>query len=170
MDLSNPSNWSQIVNVEQRAVLNTYPNGGFQSRFLEPFVGTLATPVCIAKISILDAPDSFPVFGGWLSFHVPLIGSLTRVTSRELYSQTPLLIRLPVLDIIPYTVQMNFSPKLSAVLFEIWQFTDQSGKYLESSQQAILSAVEVVEQRESELEALVKQIQPLQNYELTLEE
>ena len=169
MDLSNASNWNQVANFSQRAkILQTYPNGGYQSEFLKPFATTLATPVCIAKISPLD-PEPYPLFAGWINFYLPLAGENTRITGRRLFLNKPLLIQIQSLGIVPYSVEVDFAPKLTNVLFELWQFTDQAGRYLSSSQQALFSAVEVVEQREEELRELVLKLQPQGDRILNLE-
>lgn len=48
---------------------------------------------------------------------------------------------------------------LGDISLEVFQFTSQSGQYLSADEQVLLSAVEVVEMRQAELEQIIRQIQ-----------
>lgn len=165
MDLLNPTNWVRVASWDLR-VANLFYTASGKPRLrkgytdIQPVETTLATPVGLIKTT---APETElqPNWDTacWFSAYLPLRpGSMDRVYRETCSLNEGTYLHLPNFGVFPYHVKIAVPWYLPSLKIELWQFTDQSGKYLQSSQQAVLSAIEVVEQRNVELSSQIEQL------------
>lgn len=155
MDLTNPSNWSVIFEQRLQATFLRQHGEGEGSLLvyepIDPVSVSLGTPVGLVKLFSPTAKDSW-FFGCYLNAFLQIANQKTRVFSQKcsLRSSTP--IYIPNYGVVPYEIEFRIPKWIDDITIVLYQFTDQSGRYVEASQQAIMSAIEVVEQRELELQ------------------
>ncbi len=163
MDLTNSNNWARVGSWNRRANLISKHGSGIGAvEFYDPIppiYTSLATPIGLIKTTAPSneiKPNWFKACraNAYLNF-VP--GVRDRIFSKVCGLNQGTFLQLPNVGKFPYQLELVIPDYLISLYVELWQFTDSSGKYLPASEQVVLSAVEVVEQRQRELEVLVQQ-------------
>ncbi len=161
MDLANSNNWSVIFEGNYTApVIRTLNNGTQEYNPLEPVHFELASPIAIVTTTTTEENTKVGWYTAcWASAYLKLASSDTKVFTKKCQLNDSVLLQLPFYGVLPYKLKLSFPWWLTAISIKVRQFTDQSGKYTPVHEQVLLSAIEVVEQRERELQQQVQQIQ-----------
>lgn len=157
MDLSNASNWA-LIHSSSVAVTKTIRWRGYEYPPLPDVELSLATPVCIVKTQSFSALEEKGL-GAWMFVFLDLAGQLTRITKRICYLNASTFVTLPNFGVVPYKVKFVFPYKLEDMNLDVWQFVDESGRYLDQDESVLYTATEIVEQRQRELQQQISQIQ-----------
>ena len=168
MDLTNPANWSVVYQANLRGnLIATYGqpgDGAGQLQIYDPIPdqqATLATPVGLVRTFAPDDEIKSSWYTGcWFVGEIDLVSGVdTRLLKKQCALNKATIIELPNLGKFPYKVTFRIPPWLISLRIELWQFTDQSGKYVPLEDSVVWTAVEVVEQRTQDLEQLIRQQQ-----------
>jgi hypothetical protein len=161
MDLTNNNNWSLIFSQSLRAKLKAQYGEGSGSVLIfdpiEPVFTTLATPVGLVKATSTTAHPRWYV-GCWLNAFLALNGQRTKVFSQKCPLSSAAFIHLPSYGITPYEIEFSIPHWMEDLNIQLWQFTDQSGRYLPANDQVLLSTMDVVARLEAELDKKITQI------------
>lgn len=158
MDLNNPNNWSRIANWNLRANLRAkYGEGKGALEVYDPIPdvwGTIATPIGLVR-TYARSDEIKPTW--FKACRINVYHSFSsqpgtdRIFSKACGLNQGTFLEIRDFENYPYRVQFQIPQWIINLDIELWQFTSESGKYDRSNQIAILSAVEVVEQRTAEL-------------------
>jgi hypothetical protein len=154
MDLTNPANWSVIYEQRLQAMFLTQHGEGNGSVLVyEPIgskVSSIATPVGLVKCYSPTAMETWYT-GCYFNAYLNIANQKTRVFNKKcsLKGATPIF--LPQYNVVPYEVEFYIPKWIDDITIVLYQYTDQSGKYDQINQQAIYSAIEVIEQRQNEI-------------------
>lgn len=152
MDLANASNWSVIYN--QRLTSTPAPPTGrsiYEYYPIQPVTIALASPICIVRIANNLPSEEYQHTACWLKAKLKLAEQDSIVLKRKCALDASTFISIPYFGVLPYTLLLEFHYWLRDLFVSVIQFTEASGRYDQGNQQAVLSAVEVVEQRTAEL-------------------
>jgi hypothetical protein len=155
MDIFNANNW-HVLNEGTFSVQYLDQNSWYK---IKPILIVASSPVISVKIDTSKRKSTWHT-GAWLQPLIDMPHGRVKLTSKPLRCELGKweLFNVPYYGRLPYFLEITFPYWLESVNSTVLQFIDQSGQYLSSTQQAILSAVEVVEQRENELSQQLEQI------------
>jgi hypothetical protein len=165
MDLGNPNNWAKIHTWNLRAnLVAKYGEGIGALEVYEPIPdvwGAIASPIGLLRTYARSdeiKPNWFKAcrLTAYLSFS-PEAGT-DSIFSKNCGLNQGTYLQLPDFGAYPYRVRLQVPDWIINLDIDLWQFTSESGKYDQSNQTAILSAIEVVEQRTNELAKTVQLI------------
>lgn len=167
MDLSNPNNWSTVYSSNRVVIVTaTRQWGGIEYLPLPDVETTLATPVGLLNLnSVYVNPSTKQKYYGvgcYLDAYLDLSGVRTKVASKKCIIHEGTFLSLPNFGVYPYKLVLSFPYWIQQIYVELKQFTDQSGRYLDQDESVLFTAVEVVEQRQQQIEQLLKQQQQQQ--------
>lgn len=158
MDLGNPNDWAKIKTWSLKGnLVQQYGEGVGALQIYDPIPSQeaqLATPIGLIRTF---APESEVKPNWFKACRVSAFLSFTNQLGKDtVYSKTCGLnrgtfLQLPDFGIYPYTLRLEIPKWIISLDIDLWQFTSESGKYDQANQTAILSAVEIVEQRTAEL-------------------
>ena len=173
MDLANPGNWSKVFdqqfNAVQVAQHGTGPGSILVYDPIPPAVTSLAPPIGLVKCASSTADPKWWL-GCWAGAYQRLNGQRTQIYRRKCSLQSGTLLSIPNLGIVPYEIEFAIPKWLDVIHIELWQFTEQSGRYLPVNDQVLLTTMDVVSQRQAEIEADIEEIKQQQlNRQFTLE-
>lgn len=162
MDLGNPNNWSKINSWSLKGnLVQQYGSGVGALQVYDPLPSqesTISTPIGLirtyAPISELK-PKWFKAcrISAYLQFTNQPNNDAVFTKVCGLNQGTYL--QLPDFGIYPYKLKIEIPDRIINLDIDLWQFTSQSGQYQQANQAAILSAIEVIEQRTEELQIAV---------------
>lgn len=160
MDLTNPNNWSQLGTWALRGNLKAkYGQGTGALEIYDPIPSpiktSLGTPVGLVRTLAPEdeiKPNWYKAcrFNAYLTF--PNTVSKDRIFSRVCGLNQGTFLQLPDFGVYPYRIEIDIPDYLISLYVQLWQFTSESGRYDQTNQTAILSALEVVEERQAQMQ------------------
>lgn len=172
MDLANVNNWSIVLDVHKVATRTPRPIGGYRYSPIENVSFTLASPICLIdcrttypnEIEAISGEDE--ALGCILTAYLKIKNAKSKIHFQYCGLNVHTYVSIPYFGVLPYEIRLSFPCRLENVDVIAWQYTDQSGKYDPANQSAILSAIEVVEQRANEIANKVEQIIVLESQDV----
>lgn len=163
MDLTNPANWSIVYQANlQGNLVAVHGEGVGAIKVYDPIPTqstSLGSPVGLVKTSAPSdeiKPDWFTAC--WINAGIELIpGNPTNLLRKRCGLNQSTLIELPNVGKFPYQIKFQIPKWLISLQIQLWQFTDESGRYVPLEDSLVWTAVEVVEQRQQILEQLIRQ-------------
>lgn len=162
MDLGNPNNWSKIQSWSLRgSLVQQYGSGVGALQVYDPIPSqesSIATPVGLLRtIAPLDEIKSKWFKACRISAYLAFTNQPVKdaIYSKVCGLNQGTFLQLPDFGIYPYQLKIEIPEWIISLDIDLWQFTSTSGSYDQANQSAILSAVEVVEQRTQELKTTI---------------
>lgn len=135
MDLSNPQNWLLVTDqIKTIRVIN-------QTLYLLDFTDVQVTsPVLMVALDSYSAKPHWRR-GGYATLFGQVNGRQSRIGDREfceLFQNNYL--KFPYLgeEVIPFTLRIDYPSYLKDISVQVWQYIDQSGKYISPELEPIL--------------------------------
>ena len=144
MDLSNSQNWL-LVTVQGKAVTDVSTHPIYKRKYipLEPSEIQVTSPVLQIY---LDSEDALPNWrnAGWANLFVQMNGRSTRVGHQVLILRETNFLNFPYFgeELVPFLLRIDFPWWIKDITFQVWEFQDNSGRYVQSGVAQALADLE----------------------------
>jgi hypothetical protein len=170
MDLSNQNNWLLITD-QIKVVTDVSAHPDYDRRYL-PLESTelqVTSPIIMISLNSFDIRSRWRT-GAWATLFAQVNGRLARIGERkfcELYQDNYLSFSYLGQDAIPFLLRIDYPWWIKDISLKVWQYIDQSGRYL--SAEIEQSLIELEDRVNGEtLRLTLIQIQPIQEGDTTL--